>query len=250
MTDTLGWRRIYGVATPSTNTVVQPEYDAMRPVGVSNHVEGMHIPDDLLRSNADGEELIRRIDAALENAVDRLATCGPDHIVLGISAESVWGGGLEPSRRIAERIRSRAGDLPVTQAADALPAALKAMGVTRKVAVVDPYSEIAEGHLAEFFEEVGFQLVRCAHIPATSPTLIAHTTEAALIRALHAVDGDDVGAIVQFGANLPAAQLMGEAERWLGKPVIAVNTATYWHALRSDGIDDKIRGFGSLLSHY
>ncbi|GAA5040736.1 maleate isomerase [Thermocatellispora tengchongensis] len=250
MTDTLGWRRVYGIATPSTNTVVQPEYDAMRPVGVTNHVEGMHIPDDPLRTGDDGEELIRRIDAALENAVDRLATCRPDHIVLGISAESIWGGGLEPARRIAERIRARAGDLPVTQAADALPAALKAVGVGRRVAVVDPYSEIAEGHLAQFFDEAGFELVRCAHVPAKSPTLIAHTTDAELIGALRKADGDDVEAIVQFGANLPAARLMGEAERWLGKPVIAVNTATYWHALRSDGIQDKVQGFGSLLSHH
>ena len=32
-----------------------------------------------------------------------------------------------------------------------------------------------------------------------------------------------------------------------GKPVLAVNTCTYWHALRSLGIDDKIDGFGSLM---
>jgi maleate isomerase len=26
-----------------------------------------------------------------------------------------------------------------------------------------------------------------------------------------------------------------------------VNTCTYWHALRSTGIEDRIEGFGSLL---
>jgi len=46
------------------------------------------------------------------------------------------------------------------------------------------------------------------------------------------------------------SRLAGEAERWLGKPVIAINTATYWHALRANGINDKIQGFGRLLSEF
>jgi maleate isomerase len=31
--------------------------------------------------------------------------------------------------------------------------------------------------------------------------------------------------------------------------VIAVNTATYWHALRRNGINDQADGFGQLLAH-
>ena len=37
MTDALGWRMKFGVIAPSTNTVVQPEFDMMRPRGVTNH---------------------------------------------------------------------------------------------------------------------------------------------------------------------------------------------------------------------
>jgi maleate isomerase len=46
------------------------------------------------------------------------------------------------------------------------------------------------------------------------------------------------------------ARLAGMAEFWLGKPVIAINTATYWWALRQNMIHDKITGFGSLLSEH
>ena len=35
MTDVLGWRRKFGVIGPSTNTVVQPDFDDMRPAGVT-----------------------------------------------------------------------------------------------------------------------------------------------------------------------------------------------------------------------
>jgi maleate isomerase len=40
------------------------------------------------------------------------------------------------------------------------------------------------------------------------------------------------------------------AELWLGKPVIAINTATYWHALRRNGVADKIQGLGRLLEDF
>ena len=37
------------------------------------------------------------------------------------------------------------------------------------------------------------------------------------------------------------------ADLFLGKPVIAINTATYWHPLRAQGINGKVAGFGNLL---
>ena len=46
------------------------------------------------------------------------------------------------------------------------------------------------------------------------------------------------------------ARLADEAERWLDKPVISVNVATYWHACRTNGIDDKLYGFTQLFSRF
>ena len=46
------------------------------------------------------------------------------------------------------------------------------------------------------------------------------------------------------------AEVAAMAEFWLDKPVIAINTATYWYALRQNGIEDKVYGFGKLLSEY
>ena len=53
MTDALGWRANWGVIVPSTNTSVQPEFDDMRPRGVTNHTVRIWIPDDPVGSNAD-----------------------------------------------------------------------------------------------------------------------------------------------------------------------------------------------------
>jgi maleate isomerase len=56
-----------------------------------------------------------------------------------------------------------------------------------------------------------------------------------------------VDAIIQVGTNLSMVRLAAAAEMGLGKPVIAINTATYWHALRQNKIMDKIPGLGRLL---
>jgi maleate isomerase len=68
--------------------------------------------------------------------------------------------------------------------------------------------------------------------------------------AIQQLDGDDVDAIVQVGTNLSMIRLAAAAELFLGKPVIAINTATYWHALRACGITDRRAGFGSLLEQH
>ena len=46
------------------------------------------------------------------------------------------------------------------------------------------------------------------------------------------------------------AEVAAMAEFWLDKPVIAINTATYWHALRQNKITDKIPGLGRLLEEF
>jgi len=55
MRDFLGYRKIFGVITPSINTCVQPEYDSMRPPGVTNQVARMQGSDVKVQSDADFE---------------------------------------------------------------------------------------------------------------------------------------------------------------------------------------------------
>ncbi len=78
MPDELGWRANWGVIAPSTNTSVQPEFEAMRPRGVTNHMSRIWIPDQPLASNEDFENLMVNIRKEWDNALLRIMTCGPD----------------------------------------------------------------------------------------------------------------------------------------------------------------------------
>ena len=71
-----------------------------------------------------------------------------------------------------------------------------------------------------------------------------------MIEVLQELDGPDVDAIVQIGTNMSMMRLAAFAEKWLNKPVISINAATYWHALRANGIGDKVQGFGRLLEEF
>ena len=46
MTDHLAYRKKFGTLGPSTNTVVQPDFDDLRPAGVTNHYSRIAIPND------------------------------------------------------------------------------------------------------------------------------------------------------------------------------------------------------------
>ena len=104
--------------------------------------------------------------------------------------------------------------------------------------------------MRRYFEEAGFTLPRLIGLKCPSPIQIAHTTEQQVIDALRALDGDDVDALVQVGTNLAAVEICAEAERWLGKPVLAINAITYWDALRRSGIEDQVQGCGSVLERF
>lgn len=248
MRDLLAWRFKFGVLTPSVNSVVQPEYDDMRLPGITNQIARMFQEDRPHNSDADMGESVRQIDEELEAATRRIMTCRPDALILGISGESIWG--PNKHKEIAKRLAQISGNLPLAQAADAIPAALKALGVKKRLGVISPYFSTGQGYLKAFWEELGYESVKTRHINAKSGALIAYATREELNNAIRDVDGPEIDAIVQFGANLPFGRIAAEAEAWLGKPVIAVNTATYWHALRTNGIHDKIYGFGRLLAEH
>jgi len=248
MTDSLGYRKKFGVIAPSTNTSVQPEYDVMRPPGVTNHFGRIHIPNNPIRSDEDFDQLMVQIRGALFQAIDQVMTCEPDYLILGMSSETFWDG-LEGSLRLRERVEKHAG-VKVAMGSDASQAALKRLGHIKRVGVITPYMPLGDGQVRRFFTDCGFEIVRLKGLKCESPVAIAHVSERTLREAILEVNGPDVDAVIQVGTNLVMARLAGTAEFWLDKPVLAINTATYWYALRENGIDDKIEGFGSLLSRY
>jgi maleate isomerase len=248
MTDRLGYRLKLGVVIPSTNTIVQPETDAMRPPGVTNHIGRIHIPDLPLTNDTEFEQIMVAIEPDFYGAVDRVMSCKPGHLIMAMSIPTFWGG-MAGAEQLRVRLEKRSG-VTVSLGSLACAEALRRFPQVRTIGILTPYQPIGDAQVAGFFQENGWRVSAVHSLKRPSEVLIGHATERELRDGLKTLAAQGVDAIVQAGTDLAMADLAGEAERWLGIPVIAINVATYWSALRANGIADRIQGFGALLSEH
>ncbi len=246
--DQLGGRMKFGVLGPSTNTVVQPDFDDLRPYRVTNHYSRIAVSNAAAISNESFMAGVREIDQATLAAVEGVMTAAPDHLVMGMSAVTFFGGAAG-GRAWREKIEAASG-LKVTTGAEAVIAAFTAYGGIRRVGLLSPYYPAANEQVKRYFADHGVETPRDICLQCRSWTAIAEVGEDQLRTSLRSLDGDDVDALVQVGTNLSALRFAAAAETWLGKPVIAINAATYWHALRSTGIADQRPGFGRLFADF
>lgn len=245
MPDTLGSRLKLGVITPASNTIVQPEFDAMRPRGVTNQVMRVVIPDTPVCSEEEFATMMSVVRTSIEAAIDGILACSPAAIAMAMSAETFWEGTLD-ANALQTHLESRA-HVKVILGAQACLAAIQRYGGVRRIALITPYMPAGDAQVRRSFTDSGFEVVNLLGLKCNSPLLMAHEPLERLRRAVREVDDPSVELILQVGTNLAFGKIAAEAEDWLGKPVLAVNTCTYWHALRSLGIEDRIGGFGSLL---
>lgn len=248
MPDVTGYRAKMGVIVPSTNTVVEHDFNRVAPDGVTFHVGRMYIENPRLGSDAEFEALLVQIRHSIQVAVRDVLTCEPDALVMGMSAETFWGG-VKGNAAFTRRMVEFSHGLSVTTGASACRAGLEALGVSR-IAVLSPYQPIADDMVTTFFSEAGIDVVRFKGLRCPTATAIAAVPVTRLVEELRALDGADVDAIVQVGTNLSMVRLADEAEHWLDKPVLAINATTLWHALRNHGIADRVQGAGPLLREH
>ena len=250
MRDVLGWRRKFGVLGPSTNTIVQPDFEMMRPPGVTNHYSRIFTPDAQAVSNETFMAGTQLIGENTLDAVRSVMTCSPDYLVMGMSAVTFYGG-AKGADAFQARVEKAAG-VSISIGSHSCTAALKAYGGVRRIAILSPYYPVANAEVIRYFTDQGFTVVRDVYLQCPSWTAIAEVPPSVLRERLIELNGSgrDVDAIVQVGTNLSMVRLAAAAEMWLGKPVIAINTATYWHALRQNGIKDRICDLGRLLEEF
>lgn len=247
MTNAVGTRAVFGVIVPSTNTVVEHDYWRAALPGIAYRSGSMYIPNPVMGNDEDFRALLGQIRASIDTAVRDVLTAEPDRLVMGMSAETFWGG-VAGNAAFEQRLRERSG-LPVTTGASACRAALGELGC-RRIAVFSPYQPIADKEVGRFFTEAGFDVAAITGLRCATATDIARVDADRLREVVADIDQPDVQAIVQVGTNLSFVALADRLERELGKPVVAINAATLWHALRDHGLDDRVQGAGRLLREH
>ena len=246
--DALGFRKKIGIVVPSTNTIVGPECEDLRPRGVTNHVARLTITNAPIQANDQGYMAhVKAMRDGIGPAIDQVMTCKPHHVIMGVAIEA-FTGGVQGADALQKDLEERAG-VGISMGSTAGAAALRKFGA-RRIAVLTPHQPKGDEIVHTYLTEAGFEIVRLVGMKCASPFAIAEVTPATLVQVLRDIDGDDIDAILQVGTNLANAAVAAQAERWFGKPVLAMNVVTYWDALRRCGIEDRVFGHGRILEEF
>jgi len=244
----VGQRAKIGVVIPSTNTAVEYDCAKVDLDGVLWHPGRFWVESPALDTNEAFLKFLDLIRETIPDSIRDLLTCFPDHIMMGMSAETFWGG-VKGNEEFLARVQDQIGDLGLTTGANAMVDALTNFKV-KNIAVITPYQPIGDEQVQSFFGDSGFNVKRLIGLKCASATSIADTPRKAVADAVRELDGDDVDAIVQVGTNLTTLDMFPVLEQYLGKPVIPINVATVWHALRAVGVKDQPTHMGRLMAEF
>ncbi|MBT5570541.1 MAG: hypothetical protein HOJ90_04910 [Alphaproteobacteria bacterium] len=212
---------------------MQPEYEAMRPEGINNQMYRF----SLARHD-------KTPDAVL-GAVPDTRLCWPDVIIGGNSMEMhPWSHQLQDEYRAA--FQERAEGVKTVLATDATLAALKTIGAKR-FGVLSPMSVENSKHAQAYYEGHGFEVPYTTSLMVKRSEDIIKVTVEQAIEAFEEINKPDVDTLVHVGGALGIVSMIEELEERFQKPIISVNAATYWYALRQIGVNDPMPGFGKLL---
>jgi maleate isomerase len=232
-----GSRLRAGLLIPSGNSVAEPEIRAMLPKEVSMLVTRLS-----LRGSSKAE-LMRMLDD-LEAASELLADAKVDCIVFHCTAVSTFAPELADG--ICERIRSASG-IKCFTTADAILEALKRLSAKR-VSLLTPYIDEVHVREVEFLEANGFDVESGANLGInTNAEMATLAPETILDWAAKNIDVRADACLISCTA-IKSAPVIDRLEQASGVPVLTSNQSMVWHLLRSNGIDDRLDGFGRLLS--
>lgn len=233
MPDRFGPRGVVAVLIPVQNSNMQPEYEMMRPDGISNQMYRFNItsPDTV------GEAVLEVVPHTLK--------CWPDMIIGGNSLEMRdWS--LEKQKWYTGEFTKLAEGKAFALATDAVIAALRTVGAKR-IGMMSPLSVANSQSAVDYYTAHGFEIASATALLVDKPENAVNVPMERVIEAFEEVDSPDVDTLLHVGGSLGIVPLVQELEDKFGKPVLSVNAATYWYALRKMGINDPIPGFGRLL---
>ncbi|KAK3072956.1 hypothetical protein LTR53_005867 [Teratosphaeriaceae sp. CCFEE 6253] len=229
-------RGTFAIILPSTNVAVEAEFGQLIVPGVPFHPGRIWIANpDKLDSDEAFEQFMVDLRQELGQAVKSVMTAQPDFMIMGMSFEK-W-------------MKELNGGLDVTTGANACKAALDVYGAKR-IGIMTPYQPVGDLQVRAYMTEMGFDVIAVEGLRCPTAKSIAEVQPETLKAAFRRANSEGVEALIQAGTNLYCGKVAAEMEVELGKPVIAINTATLWHAYRTHGIRDQIQGWGSLFEKH
>jgi maleate isomerase len=215
----------------------EPEYGKMTPEGVSCHYHRIAF-------QGGGIENLKKVEEGLEDATRIMMDVHP--AVMAMTGTGVsFAGGYGYDQKMIEKMKKINGNLPTTTTSSSAIDALHRLGV-KKISMAMPYIEEVALAAVRFVEESGIRVLKKKWL-SESPADVPPEKVYGLARE---VDTAESEAIFLPCTGWHTIDVIEKLEGDLKKPVISSNQATMWNLLRLAAINDKVQGYGQLLSHY
>src|SRR5262244_3316509 len=227
----------FGLLTPSSNTVQEPEFSAALPPTVSLHTARVAYRD-ITPQEQD------RCVLELESESRKLADAEVDVVVFAATAPTL-ARGKGYDRELISRMEDASGK-PATTAATAFVEALARLGVG-KIAIGAPWSRAMDAPMVDFMEKNGFEVVHSEVMGLVVSLELGRTDPERAYELGRRSDRPDAEAIIMPGGNWFSMRVAERLEHDLGKPVLANNAVSLWAGLRMLKRHDSIPGYGRLL---
>jgi len=231
-------RRLIGMLTPSSNTVLEPVTYAMLQglPGVSAHFARIPVTRITLADDAQFDRPVLRAAAGLlaDARVGVIAWNGTSGSWLGFD----W------DRALAEEITAATG-IPATTAVLALLETLRAAGITR-LGLVTPYVADVQARIVGNFAAAGITCVAEAHSAITDNFSFADITAPAIEAMIRNTAAARPEAIVTLCTNLAGGPLVARLEQELDIPILDSVAVTLARTLSMSGAGGLV-GYGRLL---
>lgn len=231
-----GWRLKLGMIIPSMASNAEAHVGAMLPEGVTLHTTRLKMDE------RDANSMLGFTDR-VEEAAALLKDAGCQHILVNCTAVTT----ADPTigTRISERIRAATG-LPSSTTGDGVVAALRALRA-HNVVMLTPYQRAINEREVRYLEHYGFEVIDWEGLELNGARDFDQVTPGQWHKLVQAHRNEAADVYFVSCAQVRVVEVIGLLERDLGRPVITSNQAAAWHVLRQRGINDQVRGFGTLL---
>lgn len=226
-----------GLIIPSVNIAMEPEFNAMKPDGVSVHTTRVPLVAGTI-------ENLKRMHESTGEAAELLAAAGVDIIVYGCTTGSMFNG-LGWDEELLSRIEKITG-IQATTTATAVIRAFRKFGVDN-VALATPYSEELTRAVEKFLEDSGLKVVNTKRL-STHGVEMGRALPETTYKLACEVNTPEADAIFISCTNFKSITVIEKLEKELQKYVFSSNTATMWDVLERLNIHSQIKGYGKLLA--
>jgi maleate isomerase len=229
-----------GYVLLATEQTIQDDVMALRPDGVGVHFARAPIPDSIT-----AETLAAQVD----HLADAAATLLPDGSLDVVCYACTSGSLVIGEERVFAEFRKGAPNAAPTTLITGVIRALRAVGA-KSVAVATPYLEEIDRQEDDYLRAAGFDVVNIDGLRIEKDSDMVRVPPAYIVDFALSADRPEADALFISCGALRTLDVVGEIERRAGKPVICSNQAMIWDCLRRAGIEDRIQGYGRLLSDF